>query len=139
MTNYEDIINLPHPTSKKHPRMKRSMRACQFAPFSALTGHDEAVKETARLTDSMVELDEYQILKINDKLSEIIENISKNPEVKLTYFKPDEKKKGGMHITLQGRVKKISQYEKVIVMADDEVIDINSILELDVGEFFSEI
>lgn len=139
MTNYEDIINLPHHTSKKYPRMERSMRACQFAPFAALTGHDDAVKETARLTDNVSELDEYEILKINDKLSKIIENISEHPEVRITYFKPDDKKEGGEYVTIKDRVKKINEYKKTMVFMSGEELDINSILELDLGEFFGEI
>ncbi|MBQ6190966.1 MAG: hypothetical protein IJK51_01535 [Bacteroidaceae bacterium] len=44
---YEDIINLPHHVSKKHPQMSMLQRAAQFAPFAALTGHDKAIEETA--------------------------------------------------------------------------------------------
>ena len=139
MTNYEDIINLPHHTSKKYPRMDRAMRACQFAPFSALTGHEDAVKETARLTDAMAELDDYEILKINDELSKVIENISQNPKVRVTYFKPDQKKTGGEYVTVEGKVKKIDKFDRVLIMADGEKIRIESILGLDVGEEFSEI
>ena len=55
--NYEDIINFHHPTSKKHPRMSMVSRAAQFAPFSALTGYKEAVKETERITEVEIVLD----------------------------------------------------------------------------------
>ena len=58
MNNYEDIINLPHHISKKHPQMSIWSRSAQFAPFAALTGYDDAVKETARLTDKRLEIDE---------------------------------------------------------------------------------
>lgn len=51
--SYDDIINLLHPTSANHPPMPLSARAAQFAPFAALTGHDEAIKETARLSETM--------------------------------------------------------------------------------------
>ena len=139
MTDYEDIINLPHHTSRKHPRMERAMRACQFAPFSALTGHEDAVKETARLTDREIMLDEYEILKINDELSKVIQNISEKPKVRVTYFKPDQKKTGGEYATVEGRVKKIDEFDKVLVMSDGEKIKIESILGLDAGEDFSEI
>lgn len=132
MNSYDDIINLPHHTSKKHPRMDRAMRACQFAPFSALTGHEEMVKETARLTDSVVELDEYEILKINEKLTEIMGKISQKPEICVTYFKPDDKKSGGEYVTLKERVKKVDQYGNVLVMSNDERIDIKSILDVEV-------
>ena len=68
MSEYEDIINLPHPTSSRHPRMSLYDRAAQFSPFAALTGHDEAVKETARLTDKKIELDDDTKAKLNEKL-----------------------------------------------------------------------
>lgn len=53
--NYEDIINLPHPVSKKHPPMPRRSRAAQFAPFAALTGYNEAINETVRANESQYE------------------------------------------------------------------------------------
>lgn len=55
---YDNIINLPHPTSKRHPRMSLHDRAAQFSPFAALSGHAAALAETTRLTDRKIELDE---------------------------------------------------------------------------------
>lgn len=55
---YDEIIHLPHPVSQTHPRMGRLERAAQFSPFAALTGYDDAVRETARLTDAQRELAE---------------------------------------------------------------------------------
>ena len=55
---YDDIIRLPHPTSRKHPRMSMEERAAQFAPFAALTGFGGVIRETGRLTDKQVELGE---------------------------------------------------------------------------------
>ena len=89
------LINLPHPVSKKHPQMPLLDRAAQFAPFAALTGYGEAVTETARLTDSKIELDEGEIERINAKISYLIDNLKNVPTVELTYFVPDKKKKGG--------------------------------------------
>ena len=51
MTGYEDIIHLPHYVSVRHPQMSRQDRAAQFAPFAALTGHKDAIRETERLTE----------------------------------------------------------------------------------------
>lgn len=49
MTNdYDDIINLPHHVSKRHPQMSMWNRAAQFAPFAALTGYDDAIRDTAQ-------------------------------------------------------------------------------------------
>ena len=92
ITFYDDIINLPNPTSKNHPRMSLHDRAAQFAPFAALTGHDAAIKETARLTDERLELSDEVIMKLNDQLNMIRDNIGTEQEISITYFVPDDKK-----------------------------------------------
>lgn len=104
---YDDIIDMPHHTSTKHPQMSLYDRAAQFAPFAALTGHDMAIKETARVTDKKVELDEYAKEKLNDKLQIIRDTIHSNTEVTITYFVPDEKKAGGAYHSFAGCVKKL--------------------------------
>ena len=55
MSPYSDIINLEHPTSKKHPRMHMMQRAAQFAPFAALSGYDDAIEETAIISQHSFE------------------------------------------------------------------------------------
>ena len=95
MGKYDDIINLPHYVSQVRPRMSRMARAAQFAPFAALTGYDDEIKETARLTDSRAELDEYVIAVINGKLLALKEKITEQPEAEITYFVADSKKSGG--------------------------------------------
>ncbi|MFG6319323.1 MAG: hypothetical protein K1W33_05650, partial [Clostridia bacterium] len=102
---YDDIINLPHYISKKHPQMSIEARAAQFAPFAALTGHSEAIRETARLTDERIEIDEDLKVIIDSKLRMIQKKISLKPTVSITYFVPDEKKKGGEYVTIVGNVK----------------------------------
>ena len=91
--SYDDIINLPHPVSKNHPQMPLRDRAAQFAPFAALTGHDAAIKETARLTDERLELSEEAIAQLNEKINIIRNNIGIEQNVSITYFIPDAKKK----------------------------------------------
>ena len=91
--SYDDIINLPHPVSKNHPQMPLRDRAAQFAPFAALTGHDAAIKETARLTDERLELSEEVIAQLNEKINIIRNNIGIEQNVSITYFIPDAKKK----------------------------------------------
>ena len=103
---YEDIINLPHQTSKRHPRMSLYDRAAQFSPFAALTGHEETAKETARLTDQKLELSDDTL----EKLSCIADMIATHPDVTITYFVPDSKKTGGTYDTYSGKVKKIDEY-----------------------------
>lgn len=136
--NYDDIINLPHYTSKKRPRMSMHDRAAQFSPFAALTGYEDAVEETARLTDSKIELDDDKAADINAKLQLIKEHLSKQPEVTVTYFVPDEKKSGGAYLTFTDRVRIIDEYEKSIVFISGKRIAINNIYSIE-GEMFKNV
>jgi len=128
--NYEDIINLPHHTSTKHKRMSIASRAAQFAPFAALTGYDNAIKETERLTDNKIELTEEEKLKINNKLLIINEKIKHKPKVTITYFEPDKNKNGGKYLSYTGIVKKIDMIELTITLTDKTKIDINEIIDI---------
>ncbi|MFT9057035.1 MAG: hypothetical protein ABF449_10530 [Ethanoligenens sp.] len=134
---YNDIIDLPHHVSTKHPPMTAIDRAAQFSPFAALTGYDSAIKETARLTDERVELDESTKDALSDRLQIITDRIKEHPEVAITYFQPDVKKNGGTYITAGGSVKKIDEYERVVVMADGTVIPIEEIVSID-GRIYGE-
>ena len=132
---YNDILNMPYPNpeiEKDFP--DKILRAAQFAPFAALTGYDEAVEETARLTDSKVELDEYQKAELNDKLI-FLSNSESDEEVCITYFVPDKKKSGGAYITKKGIVLKIREYEKDVVMDDGSEIPIDDIIAIDGNPF----
>ena len=135
---YDDIINLPHHVSKKHPQMSLHDRAAQFSPFAALTGHKAAINETARLTDEKQILSEDVIAKLNEQLNLIKENISSNPIVTITYFVPDDKKSGGAYISYTGVVKKIDEYNRTVVLTDKTVIPIEQISEMQ-SDIFSEI
>lgn len=126
-SRYADIINLPHHTSSKHPRMSRENRASQFSPFAALTGYDSEIKETARLTDEKIELDEDRIYDINAKLQYIKDNIDVKPEITVDYFISDEKKSGGAYVTLNDRVRIIDEYERTIVFVSGKRINIDDI------------
>ena len=128
---YDDIINLPHPISHKHLRMSLAARAAQFSPFAALTGHEAAVEETARLTDEQVVLSEDFIAQLDAKLNIISVNIGTGQVVSITYFVPDEKKAGGAYVTRSGPVKKIDEYEHTVIMTDNTVIPINHIKNID--------
>ena len=130
MNNYEDIINLPHHVSKKHPQMSIWSRSAQFAPFAALTGYDDAVKETARLTDKRLEIDERLKNILNNKLQYILENKSLQPEITFTYFVYDNKKSGGKYIEKTGVVKKIDLNEKYIMLKDKTKISIDEIINI---------
>lgn len=129
---YEDIIHLPHHVSTKRPQMSMKDRAAQFAPFAALTGHEEAVKETARLTDSRIELDENEIQLLDQKLQYIREHLNERPAVIITHFVPDPRKAGGRYLESEGIVKKIWEYDHLIVMEDGTEIPITDILKIEI-------
>ena len=135
---YDDIINLPHHVSKKHPQMSLHDRAAQSSPFAALTGHKAAINETARLTDEKQILSEDVIAKLNEQLNLIKENIGTNQTVTITYFVPDDKKSGGAYISNTGVVKKIDEYNRTVIMTDKTVIPIEQISEMQ-SDIFSEI
>ena len=128
---YNDIINMPHHRSEKHPQMSMINRAAQFSPFAALTGHDAAIKETARLTDERIELDESAKAIVDERLQYIEENIKSVPVVTITYFVPDERKSGGEYLTVMGKVKKIDSSTNCIIMTDGAVISICEILNIE--------
>ena len=115
---YDDIINLPHHTSINHAQMSRLNRAAQFAPFAALTGHGEAIKETARLTSQKIQLDED----VKEKLDRILNflhkllNEHKEPKISCVYFEKDKKKDGGSYLTITGILKKIDSNKRSIVI-----------------------
>ena len=123
---YDDIIDLPHPTSERHPRMPMANRAAQFSPFAALSGYDDAVKETARLTDSKVELTEEEKVILDAKLQLLVPGM----DASFTYFQQDDKKEGGAYLTVTGTVKKFDSYAREIVLGDGRRMPIDDILEL---------
>ena len=134
--DYDDIINLPHYVSKKHPQMSIEARSAQFAPFSALTGYDEAIKETARLTDKRIEIDDGLKIILNNKLQYVLEKIKLKPEIIFTYFVYDDKKIGGKYVEKIGVVKKIDMVEQYVMLIDKTKIPILEIINI-TGEIFN--
>ncbi len=128
---YDDIIGLPHPVSANHPQMSRADRAAQFSPFAALTGYEDAIAETGRLTDARIELEEDARIILDEKLRQIQEQIAIWPEVTVTYFLPDSRKTGGSYVTLRDRVKKIDLYERAVVMQEGTRIPIEEIVKIE--------
>ena len=134
MGNYDDIINLKRPISK-HPKMSLYQRSAQFAPFAALTGYEGQVKESARLTDRRIELDEEMKLILDLKIQVIKEMLSDNPEVEITYFIPDTRKDGGKYETIINNVKKIDSYNEHIIMQNNLKIEIKEIININSNIF----
>ena len=133
--NYDDIIQMPHHVSTKHPQMPLMDRAAQFAPFAALTGHAAAIQETARVTEEWLELDESEKAMLDERMQLLRENLSQRPEVTFTYFEPDTKKSGGTYLTARGRVKKIDAYGRQVILEDGTVLDMGQLVSIE-GELF---
>lgn len=128
--NYEDIICLPHPVSARHGAMSRLDRAAQFAPFAALTGYEEELAETARLTDTQIELTEGELQRLNRIYLYLQAHISEHPRATITYFEPDTKKDGGAYITVTASVKKIDEHAQSLILTTGETIPLSQILAI---------
>ena len=132
---YDDIIRLPHPTSAKHPRMPIRDRAAIFSPFAALSGHSAAIAETARLTDQRLDLDEDARAELDRRQQALLEHLADRPEVSVTWFQPDGKKDGGAYVTTTGRLKKIDEVERTLVLTDGMVIALDDVMGIDSSLF----
>lgn len=128
--NYDDIINLPRHVSDKHPHMSIHDRAAQFAPFAALTGHSEAVSETARYVDEKIDLGEDAIKEIQDALNYIQEHISESPQVTITYFVADDRKRGGRYVTETVKIKYVDNLEQNIKFDNGICVKFENIFDI---------
>lgn len=131
---YDDIINLPHHVSRTRPQMPRADRAAQFAPFSALVGYGAALVETARLTDRRIELEEDDRAAMDRKQQKLMERIGGRPEVAVTWFVPDARKEGGQYITTVGRLKRIDEVRRVMVLVDRTEIPLDDVFDIEAEE-----
>lgn len=138
MKDYSKIISLPHHQSATRKRMSNYDRAAQFAPFAALTGHDEAIKETARLTDDYMEMGEDRLGELSAKIQLLIDKLSEQPEITVMYFVPDERKSGGSYAEKTGIVRIIDEYERKLVFYDGDKILIDRVTDFK-GEIFSQL
>ena len=128
--DYDDIINLPHYEPKHHPRMSMWNRAAQFAPFASLTGYDAAIRESGRFTDDWVGLSESGNEEMNRKMELLVSMLPKHPSVTIEYFVPDDHKAGGSYQTYTGNVKRIDEYEQMMVMTDSKKIELRMITNI---------
>ncbi len=127
---YDDILNMPHHVSDDRPHMSMHDRAAQFSPFAALVGYDDAVMETARLTDEKQELTADKIAVLNRKIAFLIEHAGERPEIAVEYFVPDEKKSGGRYVTLSGSFRRIDEYNHNMVFTSGEEIPLSDIFDI---------
>ncbi len=130
MGRYDDIIDLPHHRSKTHAHMPIGDRAAQFAPFAALTGYGDAVKETARRTEEKLELDADTLAELDEKLGEIVRRLPERPKARITYFRPDRKKAGGEYVTGEFVIKKIDTYAKNLVTEEGTLLPLQDIADI---------
>lgn len=131
IVGYDDIIELPHPVSTVHSQMPVKDRAAQFAPFSALTGHAAAVRESSRLTQQPVILDEDRKMILNKKIQMLKRSLCEQPEITVTFFRPDDRKEGGAYISVTGYLKKIDDYCKAIILTDGTRIPVCRLYEIE--------
>ncbi|MBQ6716271.1 MAG: hypothetical protein IJN21_07100 [Clostridia bacterium] len=128
MGKYDDIINMKYPTAKTRKAMTLSERAAQFSPFAALSGYEEAIDETARLTDAKILLSEDEQNHIGETLKMLDEQISDHPIIRLAYFVPDPLKEGGRYMHAEGEVRKVKAFEKKLILKSGEEIAFEDIL-----------
>lgn len=127
---YDDMIDLPHHVSTKHPQMSLYERAAQFSAFKALTGYEDCVTEAARLTGERIDLDDASMSLLNGKVQILQDSIKSRPNITITYFVPDKKKTGGEYVTASGSIKRIDEVERVIIFSDGKVIQIDDVIDI---------
>lgn len=130
MGEYDDLIYLPHPVSRKHPPMSAMDRAAQFSPFSALTGYEAVLQEAGRLTDNRAELSEYSRDILDQKQKILLDAAPTYPEITITYFIPDRRKQGGAYGTLKGNLKKIDLARRVIILLDGTEVSLDDVADI---------
>lgn len=130
-SKYSKIKNITRPQYPDLPPMSIEDRAAQFSPFAAVVGYDDAVEETARFTDSMIELSEDEVVLLNGALAKLRGTIAKKPQINITYFVPDAKKDGGEYISKAGTVKRIDEYENALIFTDGDKVAVSSIIKVE--------
>ena len=129
---YADIIDLPYEGSRTRPRMSMHDRAAQFSPFAALTGYEDAIRETARQTEVRMVPDEEELTRLNRKFRELTDCCSARPEVRFICFRADERKAGGAYVTVKGQVRRVSETERQIVLQDGTKLSMDDIVDLEI-------
>lgn len=127
--SYDDIIGLPHHVSPTRPQMPLENRAAQFAPFAALTGHDDAIAETARQTEAPVEQSPDRLIELSHKLACAL-SLPEAPSLTITYFKPDSRKSGGAYATVEGTIKKVEKDFNILILSDNTEIPLDAISDI---------
>lgn len=135
--DFSDIIHMERPQSK-HPKMSIYDRSAQFSPFAALTGHDDAIQETARLTEKRRILDKEQIQTLNNQLNFLISHLSNKFTITITYFQDDKLKDGGKYISQTSFISKIDTYQRYLLLDTGEKIYFKNLYRIDGDCFYND-
>ncbi len=128
---YDDILYLPHPVSAAHPPMPAAERAAQFSPFAALTGYEDAIEETERMTQERLELTEDEKAALDEKLCALLAEAGSCPQAEITLFLPDERKEGGAYVTYEGTIKKVDMAARLICLEDGRTVPMDEIVGIE--------
>lgn len=131
MGAYDDIISLPHHQSKTHPQMSLRDRAAQFSSFRALTGYEDAIVETARLTDSRMQHSEEELAQLNEQITRLQKRLSAHPCLTVTYFRPDLYKDGGAYTAHTGPVHTVDPVARTLVFQDRFTVSLDDIYSME--------
>lgn len=131
MNNYDDIRNHSRYKLKHHQPMSMWSRAAQFSPFAALTGYDDKIDESARLTDRREEMTEDELNDLNQAFQKLLERASDRPLVSVTYFQPDERKDGGEYVSYTGRFRFFDEIERILHFTDRTEIPVDDIFHIE--------
>jgi len=128
--DYEDIIDLPRHVSRVRAQMPRKNRAAQFMPFAALTGYEEAICETARLTDRKIELDEDTLMRLDAKFRLLQKHIRERPEVEILLFHPDGRKDGGSYVSISGALRRVDEAAAEMILTDGRRLKMDDVADI---------
>lgn len=138
-SKYEVLLSMPHHVSKSRPQMSAHDRAAQFSPFAALTGYDGVLQETGRVTEQRIDLTEEQKAVLDHRIRWLVGQVNSHPAVSITYFVKDVRKEGGAYLTHSGKIRKIQEYERLLVLEDGIQIPIDDILRVEAEHFQGEL
>jgi len=127
---YEDMVYMPHHVSLRHPHMSRRNRAAQFAPFAAVTGHEESIGEVARYVEEKIELDDNQKELVDNKIRAVFNSAGEKRKVSIIYFKRDKRKKGGGYFIVRGFIEKFDEWTREVVMVRNVRIPVEDIYDI---------
>lgn len=126
-SRYDQIIDMPRHVSKRYARMDRLDRAAQFAPFAALTGYEEVIAETGRLTERRIVLDEDMKTILDSRLRQAL---STHRPVTITWFVADARKDGGRYMRVTSAIAKVDATRRTLTTESDTCIRLDDVIDI---------